>query len=163
MARVANLSRMATASVAKAPQGVVAGERAMASEGAAAAAVSGEAKAATRAVAELAPPSTVSNAGSPIRSFITAEDHTYYRVFSDNPVGRFLVGTPPASRAAAIEGLALPPHNTAQFLQEVLVPAGTRMQSSIATEAFGHSGGLLQFQLLDDIAPKSFGVGVPFP
>jgi hypothetical protein len=70
---------------------------------------------------------------SPIRSFVTAEARTYYRVFSgDRNVGSFLTGAPPASADQAVTGLALPPANTADFIQEVHVPAGTRLQSSIA-------------------------------
>ena len=100
---------------------------------------------------------------SPIRSFVTNEDRTYYRVFSgDRNVGGFLTGAPPASADEAVTGLALPPENTADFLQEVLVPAGTRLQSSIAAPAFGQPGGLLQFELLDQIPIKNFGPGVAF-
>lgn len=61
-----------------------------------------------------------------------------------------------------MSGLALPPGNRADFIQEVNVPAGTRLQSSIATEAFGQSGGHLQYELIDLIDPKNFGPGVPF-
>jgi hypothetical protein len=112
---------------------------------------------------ELANPETVSNAASPIRSFVTSEDQTYYRVFSgDRTVGGFLTGAAPACADEAVAGLALPPGNTADFIQEVLVPAGTRLQSSIASEAFGQPGGLLQFELLDQIPIKNFGEGIPF-
>lgn len=116
-----------------------------------------------RPLAELAPPSTVNNAASPIRSFVTAEDQTFYRVFSgDRTVGSFLTGARPASAADAVRGLALPPGNQAGFIQEVLVPGGTRLQSSIAAEAFGQPGGMLQFELLEHIPVKNFGPGVPF-
>ena len=100
---------------------------------------------------------------SPIRSFVTAEDHTYYRVFSgDRNVGSFLTGAPPASADRAVAGLALPPANTAEFIQEVMVPAGTRLQSSLAAPAFGQPGGMLQFELLERIPIKNFGEGMPF-
>lgn len=62
----------------------------------------------------------------------------------------------------ALVVLDLPPGNRADFIQEVLVPGGTRMQSSVATEAFGQPGRLLQFELLDQIPIKNFGPGVPF-
>jgi hypothetical protein len=112
---------------------------------------------------ELASPSTVNNAGSPIRSFVTEADTTYSRVYSgESTTGRYLTGSPPANADAAVSGLALPPGNRADFIQDVMVPAGTRMQSSIASRAFGQDGGLLQFELLERIDPKYFGPGVPF-
>jgi hypothetical protein len=94
---------------------------------------------------------------------VTSDARTYYRVFSgDRNVGAFLVGSPPASADEAVAGLALPPVNTADFIQEVLVPAGTRLQSSIAAPAFDQPGGLLQFELFNQIPIKNFGEGVPF-
>lgn len=112
---------------------------------------------------ELASPSTVNNAGSPIRSFVSEADTTYSRVYSgESTTGRYLTGSPPANADAAVSGLALPPGNRADFIQDVMVPAGTRMQSSIASSAFGQDGGLLQFELLERIDPKYFGPGVPF-
>jgi hypothetical protein len=66
-------------------------------------------------------------------------------------------------RLSAPFRLALPPGNAAEFLQEVRVPAGTMLQSSIAAEAFGQPGGLLEFELLERINPKFFGPGTPFP
>lgn len=112
---------------------------------------------------ELANPTTVNNAGSPIRSFVTETDMTYYRVYSgDNTVGGYLTGAPPFSADDAVAGLALPPANRADFIQQVNVPAGTRLQSSIATEAFDQPGGLLQFELLDRIPTSAFGEGKPF-
>ena len=118
---------------------------------------------ATEAAGELANPSLVNNAGAPIRSFVTAADQTYVRVFSgDRNVGAFLTGSAPASADAAVAGLALPPTTTADFIQNVTVPAGTRLQSSIATKAFGQPGGMLQFELLDRIPTSCFGTGRPF-
>ncbi len=121
------------------------------------------AEAAASAPLELANPETVNNAASPIRSFVTSEEQTYYRVFSgERTVGAYLIGAPPANADEAVAGLALPPGNTASFIQEVLVPAGTRLQSSIAAEAFGQPGGPLQFEILDQIPIKNFGEGIPF-
>jgi hypothetical protein len=88
---------------------------------------------------------------------------TYYRVFSgDRTVGGFLTGAPPSSADVAVSGLALPPGNSADFIQEVLVPQGTRLQSSIAAPAFEQDGGFLQFELLDQIPTKNFGPGGTF-
>jgi hypothetical protein len=99
----------------------------------------------------------------PIRSFVAADNLTYYRVFTgDRPAGSFLTGAPPASADQAVSGLALPPTNTAEFIQEVTVPAGTRLQSSIVREAFDQPGGLLQFELMVRLPAKNFGEGVPF-
>jgi len=69
---------------------------------------------------------------------------------------------PPANRAQAIKGLALPPSNTADFIQRVTVPAGTRLQRSRALPAFGRRGGREQFELLEEIPNGNFGTGVPF-
>jgi hypothetical protein len=135
----------------------------LATRAAAASAGAAETSSAASGPLELANPITVNNAASPIRSFATAQDQTYYRVFSGtNTDGAFLTGAPPAGSQAAIEGLALPPGNTAEFLQEVHVPAGTMLQSSITGPAFGQPGGMLQFQLLERLDPKFYGPGVPF-
>ena len=77
-------------------------------------------------------------------------------------MGGFLTGAPPASADDAIRGLALPRGNREDLIQEVRVPAGTRLQRSIASEAFDQPGVPLQFELLDLIDPKNFGVGKPF-
>jgi hypothetical protein len=108
-------------------------------------------------------PSVVPNAGGVIRSFTQEADQVYYRVFSGNQQGAFLTAVPPGSSAFAQEALALPSQNTASFIQQVLVPAGTRLQRSRALPAFGHQGGGEQFQLLDQIPNENFGSGVPLP
>jgi len=110
---------------------------------------------------ELPNPSTINNAAAPIRSFVTQTDTVYCRVYSDRAAGGFLTSAPPRSSADAISSLALPSGNRATFVQEVAVPAGTRLQSSVAAEAFGQSGGALQFELLDRIPIDSFGPGRP--
>jgi hypothetical protein len=109
--------------------------------------------------------SDVPNAGGVIRSFTTTQDQTFYRVFSENPTGGFLTAVPPRSSAFAREALALPPSNSAEFIQEVLVPSGTLLQRSRAlpVREWGRRGGAEQFQLLDRIAPGNFGPGRPLP
>jgi len=97
------------------------------------------------------------NAGGVIRSFVAESTETYYRVFSDKPFGGFLTKTPPTSSAGAREALALPPGNQATYIQEVIVPAGTRLQRSRALPNFGGRGGGEQFQLLDQLPFKNFG------
>ena len=105
----------------------------------------------------------VANAGGKIISEITKKDAVFFRVFSGNSTaGGFLTKVAPTSRNGAIEGLALPPGNTAEFIQRVLVPAGTRLQRSRALPAFGRRGGKEQFELLDQIPTQNFGPGVPF-
>jgi hypothetical protein len=117
---------------------------------------------ATKATPELARPSTINNAGAPILSFVTQTETVFYRVYSgDSTVGGFLTSARPSSSAEAVTSLALPPGNRATYVQEVLVPAGTRLQSSLATEAFGQLGGALQFELLDRIPIGNFGPGRP--
>jgi len=102
----------------------------------------------------------VSNAGGAIRSFTTQSDEVFYRVFSgDNVTGGFLTKTPPSGSSFAREALALPPGNQAEFIQQVVVPAGTRLQRSRALPAFGRSGGAEQFQLLDQIPDSAFKPG----
>ena len=101
------------------------------------------------------------NAGGVIRSFIQETDKIYHRVFSENQTGSFLTAVKPKSSSFAQEALALPPENTANYIQEVLVPSGTRLQRSRATAAFGRSGGAEQFQLLDNIPNSNFGKEAP--
>ena len=104
----------------------------------------------------------VPNAAGAIRSFAQETDQVYYRVFSENAQGSFLTATRPGSRAFAQEALALPPGNSATYVQEVLVPAGTRIQRSRALSAFGRRGGGEQFELLEHIPTENFGPGVLF-
>ena len=61
---------------------------------------------------------------------------------------------------SAIEALALSPGNNADFIQQVIVPAGTRIQRSRALPAFGRRGGKEQFELLEKIPRENFGLGV---
>ncbi|HWP90784.1 MAG TPA: RHS repeat-associated core domain-containing protein, partial [Thermodesulfobacteriota bacterium] len=114
----------------------------------------------------LSKPSKVPYAGGFLRSFVTTKDEIYYRVFSgDNTTGAFLTKVKPKRREYAIEGLSLPPWNNAEFIQEVLVPAGTRLLRSRALPVpqFGRfRGGLEQFELLERIPVKNFGPGIPF-
>ncbi len=108
------------------------------------------------------PSQQVPNAGGKIISYITKQDEVFFRVFSGNSnTGRFLTKTPPTNQREAIEGLALPPGNNANFIQRVIVPTGTRLQRSRALPAFGRRGGKVKFELLDRIPNNSFGRGVP--
>jgi RHS repeat-associated protein len=122
----------------------------------------------SRAASQLAlpTPSVVPNAGGVTRSFVQEADQVFYRVFTDSQRGAFLTSVKPASSAFAREALALPPQNTAAYIQEVLVPAGTRLQRSRALPVpeFGRfRGGAEQFQLLDQIPNQNFGPGLPLP
>ena len=110
----------------------------------------------------LPPPSVEINAGDVIRSFIEETDRIYYRVFSSSQRGGFLTAIPPKSAAWAREALALPKSNQASYLQEVIVPAGTRLQRSRALPNFGRRGGGEQFEILDRIPDDNFGAGVEF-
>ncbi|MBY0273454.1 MAG: hypothetical protein K2X02_08655 [Alphaproteobacteria bacterium] len=56
--------------------------------------------------------------------------------------------------------MALPPSNTATYIQEVHVPAGTRLQRSRAlpVSSWGKRGGMEQFQIIEkDIFKVKFG------
>lgn len=111
-------------------------------------------------------PSVVPNAGGVIRSFVQETDQIYYRVSSGSPSGSFLTAVKPSSSAWAREVLALPEANTASFIQEVLVPAGTRLQRSRALPAFGRRGGAEQFEILKlkpgEYQPAQFGPNSAF-
>ncbi len=101
------------------------------------------------------------NAGGVIRSFITKEDQVFFRVSSGiKPQGSFLTAVPPRSSVYAQEALSLPSGNNASFIQEVLVPAGTRLQRSRAlpVPSWGRfRGGGEQFELLEHIPKRNFG------
>lgn len=102
-------------------------------------------------------------AGGFIRSFVTAKEEVYYRVYSgDSRVGSFLTKTPPSSSLDARNRLALPPENKAEKIQIVIVPPGTRMIRSRALPNFGSRGGGEQFQLIDKIPEENFGLGKDF-
>jgi hypothetical protein len=104
------------------------------------------------------------NAGGFIRSYVTSEDQTFFRASSSfqNNEGGFLTSSPPRSSAYARASLALPPENDASLIQEVYVPAGTRLQRSRALPLYGQPGGGEQFQLLDRLPASSFGLRNPF-
>jgi hypothetical protein len=63
--------------------------------------------------------------------------------------------------SAVRSGLALPPGNTAEFVSEVTIPAGTRIQRGTAAPAFGEPGGFPQVLLLDRIPAANFSHGEP--
>jgi len=100
------------------------------------------------------------------RVFVQPRDQVYYRVFSDRVTGSWLTAVRPPSSAWAREALALPPGNQATFVQEVVVPAGTRLERSraAAMPQWGRArGGAEQFRLLDYVPETSFLPGVPLP
>ena len=106
------------------------------------------------------------NEAGVVREFVTEADQTFYRVFSgDNSVGGFVTAVKPRSSAYAQEALALPRGNRADMVQEVLVPAGTKVRRSRAApiranETFpNRRGGAEQFELLDRIPTGNFGAG----
>ena len=96
-----------------------------------------------------------------IESYITEAQTTFYRVWGDaaRKVGSWLSPNRPASSSDARRDLALPSNNSAEFVSEVQVPAGTRVQAGTARENFGQPGGGEQIQLLDRIPSESFGPG----
>ena len=101
-------------------------------------------------------------AGPPV-SFELSHDVTLYRVWGDKAeqVGGWLVEVPPPNAATARAYMALPPENTAQYVSPVLVPAGTRIQTGYAGEAFGQPGGYFQIRLLKHVPASNYGPGVP--
>jgi len=100
-----------------------------------------------------------------IVSLVTEEEWVLYRVWGDNAPreGKWLTNFQPTWQGEARGLLALPPDNSARFVSEVRVPAGTRIQLSCAASAFGQAGGALQVELLEPIPSSAFGPGRPLP
>lgn len=69
----------------------------------------------------------------------------------------------PKSSAYAREALALPRSNKADLIQEVFVPAGTKLRRSRAAPIKANKifpnrrGGAEQFELIDRLPTKNFG------
>ncbi|MFV2045152.1 MAG: RHS repeat-associated core domain-containing protein, partial [Anaerolineales bacterium] len=98
-----------------------------------------------------------------IISVRTARDIVAYRVWGGEAkkVRAWLAPFRPPDRLVARQVLALPPENLALYVSEVTIPAGTRVQFSLAAENFGLPGGAVQIQLLDQIPDSAFGPGHP--
>jgi RHS repeat-associated protein len=98
-----------------------------------------------------------------IISTTTEVDMTLYRVWGDgsSQAGQWLAPTLPETAAEARATLALPAQNSAAWVSEVLVPAGTQIQFGLAAAANGQPGGAWQVQLLGLIPISSFGPGSP--
>lgn len=101
----------------------------------------------------------------PVEEVRTDRVMTFYRAYGGgaNRLGAWLSPTPPASRQAVREAMALPPQNTAEFYSIVTVPAGTLMKVGVAAPAFGQPGGGRQIQLLELIPAESFSEPIPLP
>ena len=72
---------------------------------------------------------------------------------------RVRAGLPPEARSL----LALPSQNTAEYVSEVRIPAGTQIQYGVAAGAFNQPGGGIQIQLLDRVPASNFGPGKALP
>ncbi len=94
----------------------------------------------------------------PVEEVRNPEPLTMYRVYGGDArqLGAWLSPVKPVSSAQVRADLALPPQNTAQFVSEVTVPAGTLMRRGTAAPAFGQPGGGPQVQLMELIPPASF-------
>lgn len=90
-------------------------------------------------------------------------DMTMYRVWGGeaSQAGSWLTPVMPESASLARAGLALPAANSAAYVSEVLVPAGTWVQAGIANPAFGQLGGMVQIRLLSNIPLANFRIGLP--
>lgn len=104
-------------------------------------------------------------AGGYMKTFFTTQEEVYYRVYSGRTSGSFLTKIKPESAAFAREAFALPPGNTAQFVQEVIVPKGVPLQRSRALPAFEKRGAAEQFEVLlkkEDLTKVlTFKTGLP--
>ena len=98
-----------------------------------------------------------------IRSVVAGTDTVMYRVWGgeSGQVAGWLSPTRPPSTLSSIRDLALPPGNTAEYVSQVLVPAGSRYQIGTAASAFGQPGGGAQVLLLDRIPAANFGPATP--
>jgi RHS repeat-associated protein len=97
---------------------------------------------------------------------ITASSEiTAFRVYGGEArqAGKWVTLGRPASARAALEASALPPGNTAQFVSEYRIPAGTRLRIGVTHEAYGAPGGGLQIRLLDRIPGSAIEPGVELP
>jgi RHS repeat-associated protein len=106
----------------------------------------------------------IPSAGGVVRQFEQQVDQIYYRVYSKDKVGGWLTSVPPRSSAWAQEALALPKENKATYIQEVFIPAGTKLERSRALpvpEWGRFRGGGEQFYLLEEILLDNFGPGFP--
>ena len=94
-------------------------------------------------------------------SRLTTQDEVFYRVWGGETgqMGRWLTPVRPSSAAAAADGLALPPGNTAAYVSTVRLPAGTRVQVGEAGPAFGRPGGWPQAEIMGRVPDDSFGPG----
>ena len=113
------------------------------------------------------PRKALASTGGIVRRFELPEDQVFYRAYSgDATVGSWLTSVRPRSRSWAQEALALPPWNKATHVQEVLVPRGTLLERSRASQVpdWGRlRGGAEQFKLLETIPESNFGPGSPLP
>ncbi len=109
----------------------------------------------------------VASIGGVVRRFEQQGTRTYYRVYSgDATRGKWLTSIPLRSSAQAQEALALPPWNSAAYIQEVVVPHGTLLERSRARPVMEwqrYRGGAEQFKLLETIPEANFGPGRPLP
>ena len=114
------------------------------------------------------PPGSVNPWEGPIESIVLQQETVMYRVWGGESgrVGQWLTPTRPKSSTSARQLLALPDSNTAEYVSEVVVPAGTRIQVGRAAANFGQQGGALQVQLLvkpSELSPSWFGPGQRLP
>ncbi len=100
---------------------------------------------------------------SPPLTVTTTEDLTFFRAWGgeSGEIGRWISGTVPESAEAAQSSLSLPPGNTAEFVSQVNLPAGTTLEVGQAAPAFGQSGGGIQYRIVGDLDPSWFGSANP--
>jgi hypothetical protein len=99
-----------------------------------------------------------------IVSTVLEEDTSVYRVWGGEAKqsGQWFTPRLPTDQESARQGLSLPPGNSAEYVTEVTIPSGTRIQTSTANQAFEQSGGWTQIELLNDIR-LTFGKTIPLP
>jgi RHS repeat-associated protein len=98
-----------------------------------------------------------------ITSSVTESASVMYRVWggASEQVGAWVTPNLPASASQAIATLSLPPGNTANFVSQVVVPAGTRIQTGVAAPLFQQVGGAVQVLVLQYLPIINFGPGIP--
>ena len=98
-------------------------------------------------------------------SQVLEEDTVMYRVWGGDAkkAGRWVTPIRPTTQSEARALLALPSENSAVYISEVRIPAGTRIQIGAAAPNFGQPGGALQVELMELIPLSAFGPGRALP
>lgn len=106
----------------------------------------------------------------PILETVLDQDIVAYRVSSSGAArGEWFFAIRPATAGEAITSAALPPSNSATYIQQVVIPAGTQIQIGIANgitwpgTSTALPGGAVQIFVEGGLPPSAFGAPAPTP